>query len=149
MHQQFTRTMMMDGVRSRGENLFLGMIAGLVASVAGALIWAGITIATGSHIGYVALGVGALVGMAIRLAGNGTSPVYGVIGAVLTLLGCLGGETLAVVQSATTPELGFLDVLNHVNLIDVVTHIVTNASPITYFIYAIGIYEGYKLSIRK
>jgi hypothetical protein len=148
MSDQFARTVTMDGVRG-GENLFLGVLAGVIAAAVGAGIWMGITVATGFQVGYVALGIGALVGFAIRYAGNGTSVVYGILGAILTFLSCLTGQALAEIQSLTSAQVSFMDALKAVDLSALVTHIVTGSSPITYLIYGIGIFEGYKLSIRK
>ncbi len=131
-------------------NLIWAILAGVVAALIGALIWMGITVATGLHVGYVAIGVGALVGYAVRLAGKGSTPIFGVIGALLTLLGCLGGETLTVIQlAANGTQSSFFEVLNRVDFAKLLPGILENSSPITYFIYAIGIFEGYKLSIRK
>jgi hypothetical protein len=134
---------------ARGENLVLGILAGIVAAIIGAFIWMGITVATGLQVGYVALGIGALVGVAVRYAGNGASPVYGVVGAILTLLGCVGGQLLAAVELSKDAGQSFMDALTHVDFSVAVPQIMEHASPITYFIYAIGIYEGYKLSIRR
>jgi hypothetical protein len=131
-------------------NLALAILAGIVAAALGALVWMGITVASGLHVGYVALGVGAIVGYAIRLAGRGTTPVYGVIGAVLTLLGCLTGEILSVIQlAATQDKTTFFALLPNVDLTKLLPVIFEHTGVITYFIYAIGIYEGYKLSIRR
>ncbi len=140
----------MDGVAGRGANLFLAILAGIVAAGLGALIWMGITLATsGFHIGYVALGVGALVGLAIRFAGNGRSMVFGILGAVLTFAGCLGGEILARVQLLVTPQHDFYATLISADKTALVTNIINQTDPIMYLIYAIGIFEGYKLSMRK
>ena len=65
------KTFRMDGVRSREENLPFGTFAGAIAAVLGAVIWMGITLPPGCMSAIVALGVGALVGLAIRYAGNG------------------------------------------------------------------------------
>ena len=139
----------MDGVRGRGENLFLAILVGSVAAIIGALIWMGITVTTGWHVGYEALGMGALVGLAIRGVGNGRSMLFGIIGAVLTFAGCLGGEILSVVQLASTPQHDFYTTLTTLDLTQTVTNIFSRMDPIMYLIYAIGIFEGYKLSIRK
>jgi hypothetical protein len=146
---QFAKDVVMDGVRGRGDNLFLGILAGLVAAAVGAGIWMGITIATGMHVGYVALGVGALVGLAVRVAGNGTGMIFGIIGALFTLLGCLGGEILTVVQLSSTAERDFFTTLTTLNLTQTISNIVNHMDPIMYLIYGIGIFEGYKFSIRK
>jgi len=149
MSQQFAKNVMVDGVRGRGENIFLGILAGTIAAVLGAAIWMGITVATGMHVGYVALGVGALVGLAIRFAGNGTGITFGIIGAVLTLAGCLGGEILTVVQLSSTPQRDFYHTLMTIDLTQLISNIFNRMDPIMYLIYGIGIFEGYKLSIRK
>lgn len=109
----------------------------------------GITVATGVHVGYVALGVGALVGLTVRFIGNGRSMIFGIIGAVFTLVGCLGGEVLTVVQLASTAERDFFNTLTTIDLTQLVTNIFDRMDPIMYLIYGIGIFEGYKLSIRK
>ncbi len=140
---------MVDGVRGRGENIFLGILAGTLAAALGAAIWMGITVATGMHVGYVALGVGALVGLAIRFAGNGTGITFGIIGAVLTLAGCLGGEILTVVQLSSTPQRDFYHTLMTIDLTQLISNIFNRMDPLMYLIYGIGIFEGYKLSIRK
>ena len=139
----------MDGVTGRGGNLFLGIFAGLVAAVIGSAIWMGITIATGMHIGYVALGVGALVGFAIRYAGHGTSIVFGIFGAVFTFLSCLCGEVLSVLEKSTSGQQGLLDLLKTADLVQVTGNIFAQTDLIMYLIYAIGIFEGYKLSRVK
>jgi hypothetical protein len=149
MSQQFAKDVTMDGVRGREANLPFGILAGAIAAVIGAFIWMGITVATGMHVGYVALGVGALVGLAVRFVGNGRSAIFGIIGAVLTLIGCLGGEVLAVVQLTSTPQRDFFNTLTTIDLTQLVTNIFDRMDPIMYLIYAIGIFEGYKLSIRK
>jgi len=149
MTQQFAKDVSMDGVRGREANIPFGFLAGAIAAIVGALIWMGITIATNMHIGYVALGVGALVGFAVRIVGNGRSMVFGIIGAVLTFLGCLGGEILTVVQLSTSAQHDFFSVLTTINLTHLVPNIFNKMDPIMYLIYAIGIFEGYKLSIRK
>lgn len=138
-----------DNSDGRGENLVLGILGGLVAAIVGAAIWMGITVATGMHIGFVALGVGALVGFAIRVAGHGSSMIFGICGAIFTFLSCLGGEIFAQLQAMTSPEHDFYDVLKNTDLVQLTGTIFSHTDPIMYLIYAIGIYEGYKFAMRK
>jgi hypothetical protein len=149
MSEQFAKDVSVDGVRGREENLLFGILAGALAAIIGAAIWMGITVMTGMHVGYVALGVGALVGLTVRFVGNGRGMIFGIIGAVLTLLGCLGGEILTVVQLASTPQHNFYDTLTTIDLTQLLNNIFDRMNPIMYLIYAISIFEGYKLSIRK
>ena len=75
-------------------NLALAVVAGLVAALVGAVLWALLVSATHYKIGYAAVGVGYLVGLAMRVAGKGHTPVFGYIGAGLALLGCVVGDIL-------------------------------------------------------
>ena len=149
MHQQFAQDVIVDGVRGRQENLLFGIFAGILAAMLGAVIWMGIAAATGLHVGYVALGVGALVGLTVRSFGNGGGMFFGIIGAALTLAGCLGGEVLTVAQLASSPQRDLLNTLMTLDLNQTLSNIFYRMDPLMYLIYAIGIFEGYRLSIRK
>src|SRR2546427_8061086 len=83
-----------------GENLPMGFMAGLVAAAVGAGLWALVTIITGLQIGWMAVGVGFLVGWAVRVAGKGTHMAFGILGAALALGGCALRNLLAVVVMA-------------------------------------------------
>ena len=76
-------------------NLVLAGVAGLVAALVGAVLWALLASATHFKIGYAAIGVGYLVGLAMRAAGKGRTPIFGYVGAVLALLGCVVGDLLS------------------------------------------------------
>src|SRR2546422_8431344 len=78
------------------ENLPMGFMAGLVAAAIGAGLWALVTIVTGFQIGWMAVGVGFLVGWAVRVAGKGAHMAFGILGAALALGGCALGNLLAV-----------------------------------------------------
>lgn len=148
MADQFGQGAVYDNVPG-GNNYFLGLLAGLIAAIIGAAVWMGVTAATHLHVGYVALGVGALVGFAVRFGGKGNTVIFGIMGAVLTALSCLTGEMLAVIQLASTPEVDFFQTLKGADLGALVQSIFTNTDAISWFIYAIGIFEGYKFSMRK
>lgn len=148
MDQAFSDRVVMDGVKP-GSSFVLAVLSGGVAAVVGSLLWMGVAVATDMNIGYVALGVGAVVGTTVRLAGRGRSFIFGVVGAVWTLVGCVGGEILATIQLATNAQASFMEVLMHYDCVSLAMHFITEASPLMYVIYAVGIFEGYKLSIRK
>ena len=139
----------MDGVNGRGGNWLLGFLAGLVAAGIGAGAWMAVAVMLHAHVGYVAVAVGALVGLAIRVAGNGRSALFGMMGAVLTLAGCVVGEVLAVVQEAVTPEHDFYNLLTTLDLVGTVSTIFAKMDPVMYVIYGVGIFAGYKLSMKK
>jgi hypothetical protein len=130
------------------QSLPRGLVAGLAAAAVGAGAWALITVVTNYQIGWMAVGVGFLVGWAVRLAGKGTSTAFGVLGAALALGGCLAGNLLTgnVVASR---ELG-------VPLTDMLARITPGMafelmagmfSPIDLLFYGLATYQGYRFSI--
>ncbi|MDJ0813223.1 MAG: hypothetical protein QNJ23_05805 [Woeseiaceae bacterium] len=132
------------------QNLVMGVLYGLFAAVAGAAIWAGATIATGYQIGWLAVGIGFLVGIAVRAGGKGIDQVFGVVGAALSLFGCaLGnlvtvawlvsqeyGVPLADVLSGIDPEMAFEMMSSTFQLMDLL-------------FYGLAVYFGYRYSLRE
>ena len=74
-------------------NLAAGVVAGLLAGVLGAVLWGGFTALTHFRIGYLALGIGVLVGYAIVQVGQVRTVAVGVTAAVITLVACAAGDT--------------------------------------------------------
>ena len=75
-------------------NLLMGLVGGVLAMLISAATWGIITYFTEYQIGWMAIGVGFLVGFAIRFLGKGKTVTFGIAGAVLALLGCLLGNLL-------------------------------------------------------
>lgn len=132
------------------QKLGAGIAAGAAAAVAGAGLWAAITVATGYQIGFMAVGIGFLVGWAVRSAGKGVDKSFGIAGAVLALLGCAIGNLLAAVGLVSKQEgIAFFDLLSRLNpelAIDLMTAFF---GPIDLLFYGIALYEGYRLSFRR
>jgi hypothetical protein len=90
------------------QNMVGGFLAGAVAALVGAGAWALVTVLTGYQIGFMAIGVGFLVGLAVQFAGKGINKIFGVMGAALALVGCLFGNYLTIVHFVGEAEgLGF------------------------------------------
>lgn len=75
-------------------NLVMGLIGGLIAMLVSAIIWGAVTYFTEYQIGWMAIGVGFLVGVAVKFFGRGKSAAFGISGAVLALIGCVLGNLL-------------------------------------------------------
>ena len=76
----------------------LSFVGAAVGGVIGALIWAGIVLATNYEVGFVAWAIGGLVGLGSALLG-GAGRTNGVVCGVIALLSILGGKYMAA-QSA-------------------------------------------------
>src|SRR3954469_14316210 len=84
------------------SNLPLAIGAGLTAAIVGAAVWAIVTITTHYQIGWMAIGVGLLVGFAIGYANGGRWSRF--LGAFFALLGCVAGNFLSLVAFAAAQE---------------------------------------------
>jgi hypothetical protein len=135
-------------VAQDSSNIVLGSLAGLGAAFLGAAIWAAITVFTGYQIGWMAVGVGFLVGISVRQFGRGRTPLFAVTGAVLALAGCVIGNALAIIgfhaNQNTEPFFGVLMQVDPAALTGVM---VETADPMDLLFYAIAVYEGFKLSV--
>lgn len=80
------------------NGLVRSLIGGLVGGAIGAAIWAGITYGTGMEIGWIAWGVGFLVGLGVRIAcGDSAEGVLpGGVAVVAAVLALLVGKYAAI-----------------------------------------------------
>ena len=132
------------------QSLGGGLLAGVVAALLGAGVWALVTVLTGYQIGFMAIGVGFLVGLAVQFFGKGISKAFGVMGAALALLGCLLGNYFTIVHFVGQAEgLGFFETLTRISPAAIPELMALTFSPMDLVFYGIAVYEGYKLSLRK
>lgn len=76
------------------SNLLMGLIGGAVAMLVSAIAWGALTYFTNYQIGYAAVGVGFLVGLAVKYFGRGKTMIYGISSALLALLGTMLGNLI-------------------------------------------------------
>ncbi|HEU4402637.1 MAG TPA: hypothetical protein VFT43_11080 [Candidatus Polarisedimenticolia bacterium] len=132
------------------QNLPAGLLAGLIGSLVGAAAWALVTAFTRLQIGWMAIGVGFLVGSALRSYGKGLDRVFGVAGALLALLGCALGNLLAVcIMVAEREKIPLATVLAGLDLDAILNLMSATFSPMDLLFYGIALYEGYRLSFRR
>lgn len=133
------------------QNILLAVVGGFVASLVAGTLWALVTFATGYQIGFMAIGVGIVVGFTVRFLGKGMTMPFGITGAFFAFLGCLIGNLLAVIISASQVE--------GIPLLSIISSFITDPgiifqifadtfSPMDLLFYGIAIYEGYKFSFR-
>lgn len=132
------------------QSLLMGTLAGIVACLIGAGAWAFITVITGYQIGFMALGVGFLVGAAVRMIGKGVDAPFGFMGAGLSLLGCAMGNIFAACAFLAAEEgASFFQVLLSLDVDLAGRMLFAFFSPIDLLFYGLAVYEGYKLSFRQ
>ena len=128
----------------------LALIGGLAGSVLGAILWASITVATNFQIGFMAVGMGLLVGVTVRYLGQGSSTLFGVLGAVISLFGCLLGNLFSQVGFyAMESAQSLVDSWTYLDFSQIPSVLVESFHPLDALFYIIAVYEGYRFSINK
>jgi hypothetical protein len=126
------------------------LVAGAAAATIGAAVWATVTVLTEFQIGWMAVGVGAGVGLATRRWGRGVAPKFGVAAAALALLGCLAGNLFASVGFvARFAHVSFFAVLASLDPGVVRTLMGATFSPMDLLFYGIAMAEAYKLAFLR
>jgi hypothetical protein len=145
---QFKLDRYLNEVRDN-QKLVMGLAGGLGAAVIAAAAWALITVSTDHHYGLVAIGVGFLVGYAVRIFGKGVDTIFGVTGAAVSLLGCVVGNFLTVLVFVSRQEgIPFLDLLSRVTPEVIGAVLKETFQPMDLLFYGLATYFGYKYSFK-
>lgn len=132
------------------QNLSMGIVGGLGAAIVGAVAWAAVTALTLYQIGFMAIGVGFLVGLAVRKTGQGIDKMFGIFGAGLSFLGCAWGNLLTTCIIWSNQEgVPVGEILTNLNVFTVAELFKYTFSPIDLIFYGLAIYYGYKFSFRQ
>ncbi len=131
------------------QKLIPGILSGLIVGIAGAILWGIITVATGFQIGYMALAIGAGVGLTVRKFGNGIDPIFGFWGAGISLFSVLLGNLLSIIGFIANSEgLGYIETLSGFDYNYLPQIMKETFSMIDLLFYGIAVFEGYKFSFR-
>lgn len=145
--EELHRKMLLNNQQS-DSSIAKGLGGGLLAAVVGSLVWMAITYFTNFQIGWMAVGVGFLVGVAVRWFGRGNGIEYGLVGAVLSLFGCLLGNLLtACVAIAVQESVGIGQVLGSLTADLIVEIFTVTFHPMDLLFYGLAVYWGYKYSL--
>ena len=98
----------------------------------------------------MAVGVGILVGFAVRTFGKGLDLRFGIAGAALALAGCLMGNIfascIAISNEYQVPLFQVIGSLQWSIIADIYIH---TFNPIDILFYGIALYEGYRFSFLR
>jgi antitoxin component YwqK of YwqJK toxin-antitoxin module len=131
------------------QDFNFAIVGGLVATLVSAVLWAIITVAAKYQIGYMAVGVGLLVGFAVRFFGAGVDKKFGFLGAGLALLGCLLGNLFSQIGFAALDQAqGYFEIISLLTPGIVFSVLAETFQPMDLLFYGIAIYEGYRFAFR-
>lgn len=130
------------------QNLTMGILAGAAAALLGAIAWGIITAVTEYQIGFMAVGIGFIVGWSVRTFGRGIDKSFAIAGAALSLVGCAIGNLLSsCIFISKEMEISIGDVLSMLDVTAAVEIMKGTFSPMDVLFYALALYFGYKYSL--
>ena len=131
------------------ENVALVVAVGFAAMLAGAIAWALVTVITKMELGLMAIVVGFIVGLGIQKVRRRPNKNFGILGAVLALIGCLLGNAFSFIAFAAQQSgAPFAEVLMTVNPAGLLSVMARNFEAMDLLFYGIAIYEGFKFGSR-
>jgi hypothetical protein len=134
----------------RQGSLLLGVIGGALAALLGAIAWALVTVLTGYRIGWVAIGVGFLVGICIRFFGKGHRTAFGILGALFAFLGCFFGNIFSIYGIYSNVfDVSIFEVMSKLSFGMVLELMKESFKVMDLLFYAIAIYEGFRFSVSN
>lgn len=129
------------------QNFNFAITGGILATLVCSLGWAFITVATEHQIGYMAIGLGMIVGYAVRFFGAGIDLKYNILGAVLSLTGCILGNLLSVVGFIGNEyEVSYLQVLTVLDFSNISEIMVDTFQLMDVIFYSIACVFGFKFA---
>ncbi len=141
--------MALDVLRSE-QKLIPATLAGIVAAMIGGGIWATVTIVTEYQIGWMAIGIGFLVGFTVRIVGKGIDQTFGAVSAVLSLFGCMVGNVLTVAYFVAVNEgMEFMDVVSQLDFALTYELLVSTFQIMDVLFYGLAAYFGYRYAFRE
>ena len=139
----------LEALRSQ-QNFPFALIGGAFAAFLSALLWAVITVAVEYQVGYMAIAVGLIVGFSVRFFGAGIDMKFGILGACLSLLGCLLGNFFSQVGFiAHEYSYSYIEVFSLLNFNIIIDVMFESFSPIDILFYGLALYGGYRFSFIK
>jgi len=131
------------------QDLNYAIAGGLVAALVSAVLWAVITVTTEHQIGYMAIGVGLIVGFAVRYFGAGVDKKFGFLGAALSLLGCMLGNLFSQIGFAAQEQAqSYFEIISILTPNMVFSVLAETFQAIDLLFYGLAVYEGYRFAFR-
>jgi antitoxin component YwqK of YwqJK toxin-antitoxin module len=134
----------------RYQSFIYALIGGLLITATAAAGWAFVTAKTGYQGVYLALGVGLLVGIAVRFFGAGIKWIFGFLAALLALAGSLLGYYLS--QNGFLEELQLASIMGIPDYLDQELMLNTMRDsfvPLDLLFYVLAALLAYFLAIRR
>ncbi|GAE88434.1 hypothetical protein [Acetivibrio straminisolvens] len=119
----------------------------MVAAIIGAILWAVIAMLTGYRFSYAAIGLGCLVGLAVRLLGKGSELRFRIAGALLSLFGCfLGNIFIIYALLAKEWDVSFFQIMGTVSISETLLYLRLTFNLKDVLFYGLALLAGLRMA---
>ncbi|WP_291722007.1 hypothetical protein [Bernardetia sp.] len=137
------------------SNIYLGIILSLIGSLGAAYIWGKTTMLIDEyieqhHYAFMAILVGLLAALGMRIGGRGHTPVFGVLAVFFTILGCFIGNVLAAVEPIVQSfQLSYIETFTTFDISHLWGFLKDRFEYVDIAFYSLALFFAYYLSFSK
>ena len=137
------------------SNLFLGIIFSLIGALGAAYIWGKTTMLIDEyieqhHYAFMAILVGLLAALGMRIAGRGHRPIFGVMAVLIAILGCFVGNVLAAVEPIVQSfQLSYIETFTTFDISHLWGFLKDRFEYVDIAFYTLGLFFAYYFSFTK
>lgn len=137
------------------SNLFLGIILSLVGALGAAYTWGATTMQIDEyieqhHYAFMAIFVGLLAALGMRIAGRGHRPIFGIMAILFTIIGFFVGNVLAAVEPIVQSfQLSYIETFITFDVSHLWGFLKDRFEYVDIAFYTLGLFFAYYLSFSK
>lgn len=137
------------------SNLFLGIILSLIGALGAAYAWGKTTMLIDEyieqhHYAFMAIFVGLLAALGMRIGGRGHHPVFGIMAILIMILGCFVGNALAAVEPIVQSfQLSYIETFTTFDISHLWGFLKDRFEYVDIAFYGLGLFFAYYFSFTK
>lgn len=137
------------------SNLFLGITLSLIGALGAAYTWGKTTMLIDEyieqhHYAFMAIFVGLLAALGMRIGGRGHRPVFGIMAVLIAILGCFVGNALAAVEPIVQSfQLSYVETFTTFDISHLWGFLKDRFEYVDIAFYALGLFFAYYFSFTK
>ncbi len=131
------------------QSFGFAVLGGMLAAIFSAILWAIVSVTFQYQIGWMAIGIGLLVGFSVRFFGAGIDNKFGYLGASIAVFACLLGNLLTQVGFYAYQEsISYFEVLAYLTPSVSIQILFESFVPMDLFFFGLAGLEGYQFAFR-
>ena len=128
------------------RNIVTSLIIGIIYSIIGVALWGAVSYFFDIRLGLVGIAIGFMVGKALSKSNSKGSPLFGIIAVIITAAAILLGEFSSLILLVSKEyDITIMEAITNIDYKVVLEIIVESSGAQSLVIYAISLYEAFKI----